>query len=318
MRAIGLTEFGGPEVLHVVELPDPHPGPGQVRIRVHAAGVNNADAILRDGRLADWYRGLEPPFIPGMDVAGTVDEVGEPIEPTESGPGFQVGDEVVAIIDNHGQHGGYSQYVVVDARAVAREPEDVGFVEAASFLMNAMTAHTALNALDLPAGATLLVTGAAGAVGGYAVQLAAAHGLRVIAVAGASDEDTVRGFGASDVVLRGTPLVPGILAVAPAGVDAAIDAAGLGQAIHAGIRDGGQLASVAFPGSSQPDRGITLHQVNVRDHLTEHAALTALADDAGAGRIALRVAAVFPAEDAAEAHRRFEAGGLRGRIVLQF
>jgi NADPH2:quinone reductase len=132
--------------------------------------VNPADVMLRDGRLREWYQDSEPPFIPGMDIAGTIDEIGDAVN-AESG--LAIGGDVVGIIDNHGQHGGYSECIVLDARSVRPKPARADFPEAASFLMNALTVRTALDALALPPGSTLLVTGAAGAFGGCAVQLGA-------------------------------------------------------------------------------------------------------------------------------------------------
>lgn len=184
MRAVGVIRYGGPEALEQVELPTPEAGAGQVRVRVQAAAVNPADVMLRDGSLADWYAGQEPPFIPGMDIAGVIDQVGTDVSD------LHLGQQVVGIVDNHGQVGGYSDYVVLPAASVTAAPAGATLAEAASFLMPALTARTALDLLDLPRGATVLVTGAAGGVGRYATALAHAGGLRVVALAAAADEDT--------------------------------------------------------------------------------------------------------------------------------
>ena len=180
MKAIGLATYGGPDVLNWFDLPDPHAGPGQVRIRVRAASVNPVDAMLREGLLAVAYEGPDPPYIPGLEVAGTIDETGDDVD------GITVGEEVVGFVDNFAQHGGYSQYVVLPAASVIRKPAGTTFAQAASFLNNALTARNALDTLNLQPGATLLVTGAAGAVGGYLAQLGTAEGLRIVAVAAAS------------------------------------------------------------------------------------------------------------------------------------
>ena len=161
MHVIGLSEYGGPEVLRPFQLPDPRPGPGQVRVRVRAAGVNPVDAMLRQGLLAAAYQGAAPPFVPGMEVAGTIDELGDGVDPA-----LTVGHDVVGMVDNIASHGGYSDYVVLPAESVTALPAGMTFPDAASFLNNALTARNALDAFGLPAGATLLVTGAAGAVGG--------------------------------------------------------------------------------------------------------------------------------------------------------
>ena len=119
VRAVGLFEYGGPDVLRIVDLPEPHADAGQVRVRVRAAAVNPADVMLRDGRLREWYQDSEPPFIPGMDIAGTIDEIGNAVDAEF---GLTIGNDVVGIVDNHGQHGGYSEYIVTDARSVTSKP----------------------------------------------------------------------------------------------------------------------------------------------------------------------------------------------------
>lgn len=311
MKAIGINEYGGPDVLRVVELPDPHPGEGEARIRVRAATVNPADVMLREGLLKAQYEGLQPPFIPGMDVSGTIDEVGDGVA------GWQVGEEVVAIVDNQGSLGGYSEYVVVPAESIARKPKGKTFVEAASFLMNALTARVALDALSLSDGATLGVTGGAGAFGGYVIQLAADEGIRVVADASDKDVELLRSLGAHDIVARGDDVARRFLDVVPAGLDAVADGAVLTSAVVPAIREGGQLA-VVRGWTGDPGRGITVHRVNVRDFATDHAKIARLAEQVEEGTLTLRVAETFPAEQAAEAHRMLERGGVRGRIVLEF
>jgi NADPH:quinone reductase-like Zn-dependent oxidoreductase len=106
MYAVGLNNYAGPEVLHLMELPDPHPEPGHVRVRVRSAGINPVDVMVRDGSLAEFFAGLQPPFVPGMDISGTIDEVGEEHDPEF---GLAVGQKVVAVVNNRGSYGGYSQ-----------------------------------------------------------------------------------------------------------------------------------------------------------------------------------------------------------------
>ncbi len=316
MKAIGLSTYGGPEVLRLVDLPEPHAGPGQVRVRVRAAGINPADVMLRDGSLADYYRGLEPPFIPGMDVAGTIDEVADDVDSVGEEE-MSVGLEVVGLVDNHGRHGGYSEYVVLPAESVTRKPAATTFPQAASFLMNALTARCALDSLDLAPGATLVVTGAAGAVGGYAVQLAAAEGLRVIAVASETDTELLRSYGAEAVVPRGDGAVQQILALTPTGADAVVDAAMLRDRITPAVRNDGRIADFLF-WDGTPGRGITVHPVNVRTRAADHTAIARLREQVESGLLAPRVAATLPADQAAEAHTMLDKGGLRGRIILTF
>lgn len=174
MKAIGLTEFGGPDVLRVLELPVPEAGPGEIRIRVHAATVNPVDTMVRRG--IAFVSDAEPPYVPGMDAAGVVEQIGEGLDTD-----LTVGDHVMAVVVVSGTHGAYAEHLVVPAESVVRVPAGATDIEAATLPMNGLTAHMALDLLELPAGATVAVTGTAGAVGGYAVQLAKADGLRVIA-----------------------------------------------------------------------------------------------------------------------------------------
>lgn len=312
MHAIGFDAYGGPDVLRPVVLPDPHPGPGEVRVRVAAAGVAPVDAMERTGRLAALNKGLTPPFVPGMEVAGVIDEVGPGGEAA-----LPIGTPVVAFVDFRGSWGGYSDLVVPPVASVTPAPARASMPEAASFLMNSLTAQNGLDALGLAPGDTLLVPGAAGAVGGYVTQLASRAGLRVVALAGEADEELVRSFGAELFVPRGPDAVERVRALVPGGVDAAADPAGIGSAILGAIRDGGQLA-VFRPQPPECERGITGHGLNVRRRATDHAAIARLGALAADGVLAMRVAHVLPAAEAPEAHRLLDAGGLRGRIILEF
>jgi NADPH:quinone reductase-like Zn-dependent oxidoreductase len=315
MYAVGLNTYGGPEVLHLLELPDPHPAPGQVRVKVCAAGINPVDVMVRDGSLAQWYSGAQLPFIPGMDIAGIIDAVGEGIDPSF---GLVIGQDVVGIVDNYGGYGGYSQYVCLPAASVIPVPAGVAFPAAASFLMNALTARNALDALALPPGATLLVTGAAGAVGAYAVALAHAEGLRVVAVAAPEDESFLRSAGAAEFVARGEHLAARVRQLFPAGVDAVVDAANLRGVIAPAIRDAGTLIVLRPWDDAVLDHGIRVVFVNVRQRATDHPAIVRLGQQVSDGLLSLRVVAVFPAAEAVAAHRRLAEGGLRGRLILDF
>ncbi len=291
MRAVTFSRFGGPEVLEVSELPEPLPGPGEVRIRVAAATVNPTDISFRVGRQQTTAQltqmGVLPPYIPGMELAGVVDAVGK-------GTDWHPGDRVMAIVNPRRPGGGaQAELVVVPATSVARVPEGTSLEAAATLPMNGLTVRLALDRLALQPGQTLGVTGAAGAVGGYAVELGVSDGLRVIAVAGPQDEALVKRLGAQTVVPRGDA------AVLPA------------------IRDGGKLATVrGFAGPSE--RAITIEPVRVASYLHNHEALDRLAHLVAKGRLTLRVAEVFPPERAADAQRKMNAGGTRGRLVIVF
>jgi NADPH2:quinone reductase len=312
MRAVGLTEFGGPEVLEVVDIPERHAGPGEVRIRVHAATVNPTDVSTRNGRRAERMKDQERPFVPGMDVAGILDEIGEGTD-TE----LEVGDRVMAIVVPHGTHGGYSESIVLPAASVARAPVGSSHAEAATLPMNGLTARLALDELDLRRGNTLAVTGAAGAFGGYLVQLAKADGLTVVADASPADETLVRDLGADVVVARGDDVADRILEEFPDGVDGLADGALLLDEVVPAVRDGGAFVSLrGWEGNGE--RGITFHPILVVGYFQEQAELDRLSQQVEDGRLTLRVAATFAPEDAAEAHRRLEAGGVRGRLVIEF
>lgn len=315
MRVVGVSGeggYGGPEALRVFELPDRDAGPGELRIAVHAAAVNPTDTYTRNGARHAQLRDLEPPYVPGMDVAGVLDQIGP-----DTDTDLRIGDRVMAIVVPHGSHGGYSDSLVVPARSVAAAPANASLVEAATLPMNGLTARLALDRLDLPPGSTLAVTGAAGAFGGYAVQLAKADGLRVIADASEADEALVRGLGADVVVRRGDDVAQRIRDAVPDGVDGLADGAIQQQLVLAAIRDGGGLASVR-PFDGETERAITDHMIWVREYLEAQEQLDRLGRLAESGEVTLRVAGVVAPEEAAEAHRRLEAGGTRGRFVIRF
>jgi NADPH:quinone reductase len=310
MKAVGVRVFGGPEALEVVDIAEPHPGAGEVRIRVRAATVNPTDTGLRAGLYGS--RLTSPvPHVPGMDAAGEIDEAGE-------GTGWVVGDRVMAIVLPTGPRGGaYAEQVVVPADSVARIPAGTDFVAASTLPMNGLTARMSLDQLGLQPGQTIAVTGSAGAYGGYVVQLAKADGLRVIADASAADEALVSGLGADVVVRRGDDVAERIREVVPGGVDGLADGAVIDAKALPAIRDGGGLA-VVRRWSGPAERGITIHSTTVASYAHEQKALDRLRQQVEEGVVTLRVAATLSPEQAPEAHRRLEAGGTRGRLVLLF
>ena len=312
MRAVGITRFGGPEVLHVVELPDPEAGPGEVRIRVRAAAVNPTDTQLRSGARAERLKDVPAPHVPGMDVAGVLEQLGAGVV-TE----LQVGDRVMAIVLPLGSRGGYAERVVVPAESVVRAPRGTTDVEAATLPMNGLTARLALDQLALRPGQTLAVTGAAGAVGGYAVQLGAAEGLRLVADASVADERLVHELGASTVVGRGEDFAAQVRAVVPGGVDGLVDAALLDAAAVDAVGDAGRMVTLrGYEGRAGERRRVTFLPVFVRTYARARDKLDRLRVQAEDGILTLRVAWALPLEQAAEAHRLLESGGLRGRLVL--
>jgi NADPH2:quinone reductase len=313
MKAIGLTEFGGPDVLRVVDLPTPEPGPGELRIRVHAVAVNPTDVTFRAGGRAAQLADRKPPYVPGMDAAGVVDKIG----PGTSGR-LSVGDRVIMLVVPMGPHGGtYAEQLVASEASVVRAPKNATETEATTLLLNSVAAHLALDALALSAGQPVAISGTAGAVGGYAVQLAKARGLTVIADAVLDGADAVLALGADHVVARGPEFTDEIRQQVPGGVPGLVDGANLDAAALPAIADGGALASLK--GWSGPaERGIAVHPISSFGSVTDTALLEELRDLAEDGTLSLRVGEVMPARLAPEAHRRLAAGGVRGRIVLDF
>jgi NADPH:quinone reductase-like Zn-dependent oxidoreductase len=306
-------KFGGPEVLGVVELPEPRPGPGEVRIRVHAVSVNPTDISFRSGRRAAELAERQPPYIPGVDAAGVVDMLG----PATDGR-LAVGDRVIGFVSPAGPRGGtYAQQIVVNAASVVPAPSGASFVQASTLLLNAVTARLSVDALALPSAATVAITGAAGAVGGYATQLAKADGLKVLAIARRSDSDLVRGLGADQIIDPGDDAAAEIRRPFPSGVPGLIDGAALDARALPAVQDGGSLVALKFWGGPG-ERRITVHHIAATVALTDTALLDRLRCQAEEGSLTLRVADLLPARDAAEAHRRLAAGGVRGRIVLDF
>ena len=314
MRAVGVMQFGGPDALEVVELAEPEIRPDEVLIRVHAAAVNPTDTYTRNGARADALRAAgPPPYVPGMDAAGVVEAIGD-----DAGTHLQVGDHAMAIVVPAGSRGAYSERIAVPGDSAVRLPAGATDAQAATLPMNALTARLALDLLGLRAGATLAVTGAAGAFGGYVVQLAKAEGVRVIADASPADEALVRSLGADVIVPRGTDMVREIRRSVPEGVDALADGAVLDDAALDAVRDFGQVATVR--GFQPPDapRGIVFRPVWVREYSRMRDKLDQLRTQVERGEITLRVAQVVPMERASDAHRMLEAGGVRGRIILSF
>ncbi len=310
MRAVAIPEPGDPDVLQVVDRPARKPGAGEVRIAVKAAAVNPTDVGLRQRGGGD----LPAPWVPGMDAAGIVESVGPDVDR------LAVGDQVMAAVSPRRPEGGAQQeLLVVPAASVVPIPDGATLTEAATLPMNGLTARLGLERLGLEAGDTLAVTGGAGQLGSYVIPLAKEHGLRVIADAKPEDEELVRSFGADVVVARGQGFTDAVLEVVPDGVDGLYDTALLRRAAFPAIRDGGQIVVVrGWDGDEVEDRGIRVHPVMVATVLERTDWLEELRRLASEGRLKLRVAQEFPPEEAADAQRLMDAGGLRGRAVIVF
>lgn len=313
MKAIGVRSFGGPEALEILDLPSPDAGPGEVRIRVLAAAVNPTDTLIRSG--SPRIRDLQPakgPYVPGMDAAGVIDQVG----PGSDGR-LTVGQSVVALVMPYGTNGAYAGQVIVPAESVVPAPIGVEITASSTLLMNAMTARAALETAELSSGDTLLVTGAAGTLGGYVIQLAKQDGLYVIADAKPSDMALVQSIGADEVVQRGDDLGVRVRRLVPQGVSGVVDGALLHEKVLPAVAPRGRLVTLRlWAGAAGQD--VDVRPVRVGDSARRTAELERLVRLAEGGVITLRVAQVLPASRAAEAHRRLELGGLHGRLVLDF
>jgi NADPH2:quinone reductase len=312
MRAVGVNTYGGPEVLEIVDLPEVHAEPGEVRIRVHAAAVSPTDTMVRNGTRAETQKGHPRPYVPGMDAAGVVDEVGDGVT-----TGISVGDRAMAIVVPRGSHGAYRQSLVVPAESATAAPAGSSHAEASTLPMNGLTARLSLDLLGLQPGQTIGVTGAAGCYGGYVVELAKAAGLTVIADASVADTDLVKSLGADIVVERGDDVVDRIRAHFPDGVDGFADGSVQNEIVIGALKDGGSFTSIrGF--QAEPQRDIEFTTTFVFNYFKEHAKLDELRQMVEDGQVTLRVAQTYPADQADAAHARLEAGGTRGRCVIVF
>ncbi|GHO92699.1 NADPH:quinone reductase [Reticulibacter mediterranei] len=329
MRAVVIDQFGGPETLHVVDIPIQDPAPGQVRIRVAAAAVNPVDLGVRAGKIIA-HEQARFPMVLGWDVAGHVNAVGEGVTHVRAG------DKVIALSPQGiTQIGTYAEYIVLPAKYVAIVPDGVELTTAASLPLAGLTALQALEKLSLVPGEMLLINGPLGAVGNFAVQLAARQHIIVLGAVHEKDAELARSLGVHIALDRQKDLAEQVHQVIPAGVDAALDLVG-GAAIQGtltAVRDGGRYATVipdaalrsggragtASPewkipsGPFVPQRSITASSILVRSDVTQLASLVNLL---AAGQLITRVTDVFPLERASEAHQLLAAGGLHGKIVL--
>jgi NADPH:quinone reductase-like Zn-dependent oxidoreductase len=312
MKAVGIMKHGGPEALEVLEVPEVDAGPGQIRIRNYAAAVNPTDVAARNGLMAEYQKINPPPYVPGMDAAGIVDQLGEGVETD-----IKVGDKVMAMVVPSGNYGAYREQIVLDQNAVVRAPKDTSHVEACTLPMNSLTARLSLDLLGLKEGQVLAVTGSPGAYGGYVVQLAKADGLTVIADSNESDEELLKSLGVDIIIPRGEGYAETIRQQFPNGVDGIADGALLNELAIDAVKDGGSFTSIrGFKGKPQREIDFTTTWVTAYDCKKD--ILENLRQQTEEGILTLRVADTVDTENASEAHRRLEAGGTRGRMVIKF
>ncbi|GAA2598023.1 NADP-dependent oxidoreductase [Streptomyces axinellae] len=302
-EAIAFAAYGGPDVLKPTSIDIPEPDPTQVRVAVRQAGVNPLDWKLRSGAMAA-FMPVELPWIPGLEVAGTVEETGDGVS------GFQVGDEVFGRAPH-----AYATHVLADAEALAHRPEDLDARRAAALPVAAEAAYRALEELRVEPGETVLVHGAGGVVGNLAVQFALERGARVIGTAGEGARDRLTGLGAEPVTY-GEGWAGRVREVAPHGVDAVLDASGadvLRESVEL-AGDGGRVLTLADPGAAQ-EYGALFSGGGPGADRTGPALDLALTLYRR-GTLSVPLHAPYPLTEAAEAHRRGEAGGLDGKLVL--
>ncbi len=300
MRAAALSSFGPPEVLQLAEVADPQAGPGEVRVRVRAAGVLPFDVRVRNG----WSppgQTLAFPVVPGNEFAGTVDQLGDGVT------GFALGDDVLGFTVLNS----YAEYLVVGADQIVPKPEAMPWEVAAGFSGNGQGAHMALEALGVAPGDTVLINAAAGGLGTFAVQLAKAWGATlVIGTASEANHDYLRSLGAVPVSY-GEGLVDRIRAIAPDGVDAALDAAGP-DALRASVEV-----------TKDRDRVVTMvsfdaaKELGLRDWggARSAARLAELVDLYEQGKLRIHIRRTYPLDRAADAHRDVSGHG-RGKVVI--
>ncbi|WP_371788335.1 NADP-dependent oxidoreductase [Streptomyces griseoaurantiacus] len=301
MKAIVFDRFGGTEVLHEAEVPTPEPGPGQVRVRVHALGVNPVDGKIRSGAMEAVFP-TTLPAIPGGEIAGVVDALGEGVED------LRVGDEVLGWSDT----GSYAEYALATPDHLAPKPAGLDWEHAVTLPVASDGAERVLDVLGVEKGETVLMHGAAGAMGTLAVQLATARGARVIGTAGPANQEYLTGLGAI-ATTYGEGLVERVRTLAPEGVDAVFDLAGKGALEDSLTLRGGPDRVVTTADFRAEQFGVHFESGPQRRSGTR---LAELARQAAAGTLVTTVGTSLPLSRAAEAHRISDAGHGRGKLVL--
>lgn len=313
MRAMAITEFGGGGTLQLMDLPEPRPGPGEILIRVKAAGVNPVDWKIREGML----KGRLPhefPLIPGWDAAGIVSKNGVGADL------FAEGDEVYAYCRKPIVRGGtYAEYVTVPQTSAALKPKNMSFEEAATVPLAALTAYQGLfDAAKLQQNETVLIHAAAGGVGSFAVQLAKDRGARVLGTASPRNHAYVKSLGCDVPVdyARGD-FRETVRQAAPQHIDVVFDCVG-GGVLTASVdvlREGGRVVSIIDPGEVEKLKlkGVSAHYVFVSPNHEELSALTRCIEE---GRLRTHVSARFRLEEAGKAQALSETRHIHGKIVL--
>lgn len=308
MQAIAITAFGNAERLTLMDLPLPTCGPDQVLMKVQAAGVGLWDVKVRQGSVR--LDGQRFPLILGWESAGRIVQTGTAVR------GWKVGTPVICATYQVGI-GHYASYVAVPAPLIAPAPSSLDAVHAGALPINGLTAYQAIyEQLKIQSGETLLITGASGGTGTFAVQLAARRGAHVIVSASSRNHPYLRQLGASELIdYTSTDVVSAIRASHPSGIDAVLDCVGGETAANSvqAIRDGGRLVSIVDLEQVTPTRQIDTHVLYFRPDGQQLAELARFVDD---GQLTVHLDRVFPLEEARQAHERMETRHHQGKIVL--
>lgn len=308
MKAVRIHEYGGPEVVRYEDAPVPEPGPGEVLVRVHAAGVNPVDWKTRSGGGQAKKIGEQFPLVLGWDISGTVEEVGPDVT-TLTG-----GDDVFGLVRFPQPGATFAQYVAAPTQELAAKPQALSHVEAGAVPLAALTAWQALfEAGELAPGQSVLVHAAAGGVGHLAVQLARAQGSQVVGTASGRNSDFLRSLGARPVDYTQERFEDAV-----SGLDLVLDALG-GEVMERSLlalRRGGTLVSIRGEPSEEKlaEHGVRAERVLVRPEGDQLGEIASLID---AGDVRPVVDAEFPLAEVSEAFERSESGHTRGKIVLR-
>jgi NADPH:quinone reductase-like Zn-dependent oxidoreductase len=307
MKAVRIHEYGGPEVLKYEDAPKPQAGPGEVLIRVHATSVNPVDWKVRAGYLQQMMK-YNMPMIPGWDASGVVEAVGSGVTR------FKAGDEVYSHTPIS-RDGTYAEYVAVGEPAVAFKPKSIDHATAAAIPLAALTAWQALyDAAKISAGQTLLIHGAAGGVGTFAVQFAKLKGARVIATASKKNHEFLRSLGADELIDYNTTKFEDVLH----GVDAVLDTI-TGETMERSwqvLKKGGILVSILEP--PKPEKaaahGVRCHHTFVQGNAEQLGEIAKLVD---AGKLMVIIEKVFPLTEVRAAQESNATGHTRGKIAIR-
>ncbi len=308
MQAIAITAFGGPDRLTLMDLPVPTCGPDQIVINVQAAGVGMWDVKMRQGSVR--LEGQQFPLVLGWESAGVIEQLGATVT------GLDIGTQVICATNQVGI-GHYAHYVAVPADLVALAPSSLDALHAAALPVNGLTAYQAIyDLLKVQKGETLLITGAAGGTGTFAVQLAAHLGAHVIVTARSRNHPYLQKLGASELIdYAQTDFANAVLAAHPHGIDAVLDCVGGETAARSVevLHDSGRLVTIVDLEEVRPTHRIDTHLLYFRPDGRQLAELTKLVDN---GLLTVHLDQVFPLEQARQAHERLETRHHQGKIVL--